>query len=261
MQTVPASRLSPRLLFGLFVITAGVLLTLDNMDIVRIRHLWDYWPAVFVAFGLWMAAQSHGARRTFGLAIAFVSTMLLLTNLDAIDFELWDLWPLGLVLVGAGMVWNSITKSRRTPPLGVHLPGGNPLAGGVGTGIGAGGATSVDAGTAAGGSMSPDSYVRAFALFSTARRAVVTNDFRGGELSAFFGSCEIDLRSATLAGEAVLDVASVFGSVHIRVPLDWYVSVDGGFVGGIEVQSQPAPAGKTLRVHGFAPLANVKITN
>ena len=260
METMPASRLSPRLLFGLFVITAGVLLTLDNMNIVRIRHVWDYWPTVLMALGLLMAVQSQGARRTFGLVIGFVGTLMLLDNLDALNFDLWELWPLALVLVGLGMVWNSIVKSRRTPALGMHLPAGNPLAGNAGASV----AMNAEAGAAtagAGGATSPDSYVRAFALFSTARRAIVTNDFRGGELSAFFGSCDIDLRSAALAGEAVLDVASAFGSIHIRVPLDWYVSVDGGFVGGIEVQTQPAAAGKTLRVHGFAPLANVKITN
>jgi len=248
MQPVPGSRLSPRLIFGLFVVAAGVLLTLDNMDIVRIRHVWDYWPSVFVVMGLLMAAQSRGTRRGFGLGLALVSGLLLLDNLDVIDFDVWDLWPLAIVLVGATMVWSSISRSRRTATLGSAMPG--VLSTGAGAASGAAAAPA------------PDSYVRAFALFSNARRAVATSDFRGAELSAFFGTCEIDLRQALLAGQATVDVASVFGSIQVRVPLDWTVSVDGGFVGGIEVQTQPAPGtGKTLRVHGFAPLANVKITN
>lgn len=224
MQAVSTSRASPRLLFGCLVIAAGVLLTLDNMGVIRIRHAWDYWPGLFVVMGLVMAAQSRGSRRTLGLVIAFVSALLLLDNLDAIDFDLWDLWPLGLVLIGLALVWNSLTKSRRAAP--------------------------------------PDSGVRVFSLFSNTRRAVTAADFRGAELSAFFGSCEVDLRTASLAGQATLDVAAVFGSIYVRVPLDWTVSVDGGFVGGIDVETQPPPApGKLLRVHGFAPLANVKITN
>jgi predicted membrane protein len=249
MQPVPGSRLSPQLIFGLFAVAAGVLLTLDNMGIVRIRHVWDYWPAVFVVMGLLMAARSRGARRTFGLGVALVSALLLLDNLDAVEFDLWDLWPLTIVLVGAAMVWRSVSKSRRSATLGTAMPGVTPLPG-AGTTSGAAAAPS------------PDSYVRAFALFSNARHAVVATDFRGAELSAFFGTCEIDLRQASLAGPATVDVASVFGAIRVRVPLDWTVSVDGGFVGGIEVQTHPAPGtGKTLRVHGFAPLADVKITN
>jgi uncharacterized membrane protein YadS len=45
-------RFTPRLVLGLAVVLVGVLFTLDNLDLMDAGSLWDYWPLVFVVFGL-----------------------------------------------------------------------------------------------------------------------------------------------------------------------------------------------------------------
>lgn len=55
------------------------------------------------------------------------------------------------------------------------------------------------------------------------------SEYKGGELTAVFGSLEADFTRATLPAEgARLKATSVFGSVRIRVPPDWRVEVHGG---------------------------------
>lgn len=258
MPQVTASRFSPRLLFGLLVMAAGVVLTLDNMDIVRIHHVWKYWPAVLVLMGLSVVVHYRGGRRVLGAVLAFVGTVRLLENLDVLDFDVWDLWPLAIVAAGLVIVWRSFAASRGA---GASLYGGNAgVAGNRPPGMVPGAAQAGPAG--AGAADSTDSFLRVFTVFGTVRRALPAQQFTGAELSAFFASCEIDLRSVSLAGQATADIAAAFASIHVRVPADWTVGVDGNFVGGIEVQTQaPQAPGRTLRIHGFAPLANVRVTN
>ena len=44
-------------------------------------------------------------------------------------------------------------------------------------------------------------------------------DFRGGDMMAFMGGCEIDLRQARIAaGPAVIDAFAFWGGVEIQVP-------------------------------------------
>jgi hypothetical protein len=73
------------------------------------------------------------------------------------------------------------------------------------------------------------------AVFSSSKRIVTSQNFRGGKVSAIFGSVELNLTRAKLApGEVTLDVSSIFGSVELRVPPEWKVITNvstafGGF--------------------------------
>jgi Cell wall-active antibiotics response 4TMS YvqF len=59
--------------------------------------------------------------------------------------------------------------------------------------------------------------------------------FRGGKLAVLFGGIELDLRGASLAPEARLDISAVFGGVDILVPPGWRVRMNGPVVlGGYE---------------------------
>jgi hypothetical protein len=54
-------------------------------------------------------------------------------------------------------------------------------------------------------------------------RRVHTQDFRGGEVTAVMGGCALDLRGASMTGEAIINVFAFWGGVTLKVPPDWTV--------------------------------------
>lgn len=72
------------------------------------------------------------------------------------------------------------------------------------------------------------------AVLGGASRRVSSSAFRGGNVHAFMGGAEIDLRGAKIAEPpAVLNVNAVLGGVEIRVPSEWRIEFNtSGMLGG-----------------------------
>lgn len=197
------------------------------------------------------------ARAFFGILIVTVGTLLLLDNLDVLDYGdvIGRWWPLAIIVGGA----LSFVANRRhvVIPLVLVLTGVAVLlrTTGVldtlelifpvvvivvglflvfGRGIGT---TRSEAGDS----------VTSFNLFSGSEVASNSSAFRGGKIGAVFGGSEIDLRQADVAPDATLDVFVAFGGVEIYVPRDWRVEISGfpifgGFENATVKESLPADA-------------------
>jgi len=80
-----------------------------------------------------------------------------------------------------------------------------------------------------------DDIIDYVAIFSGNERQVVSQNFRGGKISAVFGGIDLNLTKAKLApGRNELEVACIFGGTTIIVPENWSVSIEvtpilGGF--------------------------------
>jgi predicted membrane protein len=80
-----------------------------------------------------------------------------------------------------------------------------------------------------------DEYIDIVNVFSGGERQIVSENFRGGRISAVFGGTEIDLTKAKLAtGRNELEIACVFGGATLIVPDDWNIMIEvtpvlGGF--------------------------------
>jgi predicted membrane protein len=80
-----------------------------------------------------------------------------------------------------------------------------------------------------------DDYIDIVNVFSGGERQIVSENFRGGRISAVFGGTEIDLTKAKLAtGRNELEIACVFGGATLIVPDDWNIMIEvtpvlGGF--------------------------------
>jgi uncharacterized membrane protein (UPF0136 family) len=225
-----STRVSPRLVLGLFVVAGGVALTLDNLGYLDMWSVWRYWPVVLIAVGLAKAAQTSApSSRAAGLGFAFVGTLMLLNSLDILSFDWWKLWPIALVVLGGVMIWGALSRGRPRP-LGLDSK----------------------------------SEVHAVAVLGSSVRGSNSPDFRGGEATAVFGSCEIDLRQASIgASEAVFDTLAVWAGIEIKIPPDWTVIVQAAPVlGSIEDKTmRPAVSNKHLVLRGLAFMGSVEITN
>ncbi|MBI5709398.1 MAG: hypothetical protein HZC42_03715 [Candidatus Eisenbacteria bacterium] len=231
----PRVPVTGRLIFGLFVIVMGVLFTLDNLGLADAGEILRWWPLALIAYGV---ARLSGfcCRQSAvpGALFTLVGAWLLLHSLGYVRLGFGDLWPLVLVGLGAAMVGGALRRSR------IAAAGGVP-----GEDI--------------------SSTLSAFALWSGSVRKVVSQEFRGGDVTAVMGGHEIDLRAAKMpAGSAVIDLLVWWGGVEIRVPEDWRVSNEAfPFMGGIE-DATKAPAGEvrgTLVLKGLIVMGGVEVKN
>jgi predicted membrane protein len=89
--------------------------------------------------------------------------------------------------------------------------------------------------------------------------------FRGADLTAVMGGCEIDLRQASIAPgtEAVIDVFAFWGGIDIKVPEDWtVVSRVVPIMGGIEDKTHaPQTPDKRLVIRGMLVMGGCSVKN
>jgi len=92
-------------------------------------------------------------------------------------------------------------------------------------------------------------------------------DFRGGWLAATFGGFEVDLRDCASPRDVIkLDVIAIFGGGEIKVPTGWKVQMTGlPIFGGFSSSAKFDPEGKgghpVLKVNGIAMFGGYEITN
>jgi predicted membrane protein len=226
--------LTPRPVIGLLIIVLGVVFTLDNLRVIEAGRIIRYWPVGFIVIGATVLAHARALPGYLaGSAWLFIGSWLLLDNLGLVRYDLGDLWPLLLVLVGIHLIWQA---AQRSP--------------------------TEDAETVP---TDRSGHLNAVAVMAGIGRSSGSADFKGGELVAVMGGCEIDLSRASIAsGEAVIDVFVLWGGIDLRVPPDW--AVEGRLfpiMAGFEDKTQP-PKGDTskrLVIRGLVLMGGVEVKN
>ncbi len=231
------SRMDPRrvrptshMILGLTIILIGVLFTLDNLDVLNAEDYFRYWPIALVAVGLAKVAQSRSGcgSPVGGVILTIIGGWLLFDNLGYVTLEFWNFWPLILVFIGGMIVWQALRgRERRAPSDGSDT-------------------------------------VNAVAILSGVNRGSNSTAFKGGELTAVMGGCEVDLRNASINGEAVLDVFAMWGGIEIRVPDGWTViGRVTPILGGFEDRTRAPQTATTnrLTVRGMVIMGGVEIKN
>lgn len=114
------------LVFGLLLLSVGLLFTLDNLGVFDAGRLRDYWPVLLVAMGLpALIAPKDAGDPAWGVTLVSLGVFFQLQRLDVIDWSLWDVWPILLILAGVAILAGSLFKSRpREPEIGAIDNGG-----------------------------------------------------------------------------------------------------------------------------------------
>lgn len=245
-----------RLVIGVAIILAGILFTLDNLRIIHAGDFLAYWPVILVAIGVTRMAQTS-SWVSFGWSLVWIiaGLWLLGEHIGLITVSIWALWPLVLVLVGASILWRACCPPQlqgTADPFHRDTAGGPPAP--------------ADAPQATGASArSRESFVRVAALMGAIERATDSADFRGADLLAIMGGCELDLRRATIAGdEAVVDVLAFMGGIEIFVPDTWVIEARVlPLMGGLGDETRLNKSGPTKRlvVRGLALMGGIEIKN
>jgi len=233
MDTKYSSIIAPRLILGIGIILMGTLFLLGNMDLIDPQEYFHFWPAFLILIGIAYIIQCrHGSGLVWGIVLIFIGTAMLLHRLHFIYFSVWSYWPVLLIIFGIMMIMKASTRWRNTK-------------------VSTFGATDAN------------SYIKAIAIMGGFRRSNSSQEFKGGELTAIMGGLEIDLRDASIKGEAVIDIFTMMGGVEMRVPDDWVVVIEGfPFMGGYEDKTRPPKvSAKRLVIKGVAFMGGVEIKN
>ena len=196
-----------RAFLGIVVITVGGLLLLDNLDVLDSGEIISKWWPALIVVGGLLALAANPRHWVPPLILVAAASIVLLRTTGVID-DLGGLMPFVLIVVGLLIVF--------------------------GRGIGSRSTTS-------------DDSISSFNFFSGSNLASDSSSFEGGRIGAVFGGAEVDLRRASLAPGATLDVFTMFGGVDITVPQGWRVDINGipifgGFENATSKDSLPADA-------------------
>jgi cell wall-active antibiotic response 4TMS protein YvqF len=228
------------IVIGALIVAIGLVILLDNLGIVRVYDIWRFWPVILIGFGVSRILESRApGGQVWGGLMVLVGAAFLLNNLHILifDFDVSQLiWPLAVIGFGVFMLLRAVDRKKYLE--GTPLPA------------------------------IPDSGAGSWAIFSSVKRKVDSQDFKGCEAMAVFGEVKIDLRKAGMtADQAVIDVNALFGGVDIRVPDNWHVEMKGaGIFGAFEDKTVPPrvdPGVKSplLIITGTAVFGAAKVDN
>lgn len=194
---------------GVLILVGGVLL-LENLNIVDF-NLPPYvfsWQMILITIGLIITINSTD--KTGGLIMMGVGIIFLLPRIFNHTFTVWQLWPLIIIFIGLAMIVNRKMCKRKY--INVKIDDDENTK------------TRVE-----------DGLLSEVAIFGGGNKSIVTDNFRGGEITAIFGGSEIDLLDSKLAeGDNVLEITAIFGGTTLIIPREWRVEINalpifGGF--------------------------------
>ncbi len=222
-------RRSGRILPGAILIALGLIFLAGNLWSF---DLWDtLWPLVLIALGLLWVIRGP---LWLGM-VSLVAGGIFLADALGARVDMGTYWPLLIVALGVGILLERNKGGRRRA---ATMPDNAEIL------------------------TDDESTIDVTATFSGSKRTVTSQAFRGGTVTATFGSVEIDFRQAKLhENGADLQVSATFGGVTLHVPKDWVIHQNGSSVlAGVEdVRSSHPTEGPVLRLQTSSTLGSVTI--
>jgi len=216
--------INPAVLNGGVLILAGVLLLLDQMNLI----VFDFWAMVLILGGLIKIIQScDTSGRLWGGLLIGAGVGIELDALGKLHVHFERTWPVFVIAAGLILIWRAYQQPSDS-----------------------------------GGILSP--HLNVFAILGGGEYRIRAKNFRGGDLVAFMGGFDVDLRDADIEGtEATINVNALMGGGVIRVPETWAVSMRvAAFMGGHSLKAREgAQVQKTLIVKGIAIMGGIEVRN
>ena len=123
-EQAPDVRVTPRLVIGLAIMLAGLVLALDSLGFVDGSEVFRFWPLALVAVGVvkWISPPRQPSA---GLVWIVAGVGFLLVTFGRMSFV--GLWALILLFVGANIAWRALRPAApRRRPLRDPGHGGRP---------------------------------------------------------------------------------------------------------------------------------------
>jgi len=191
-----------RVIIGVILVLAGLFLVIRNTGFFPdfIDNVIFSWPMLLVTIGLILTLGASD--KTAGIIVMAVGGFFMIPLLFRETFHMYNMfWPSIFIIIGVIFI---VTRRKGWTP-----------------------------GKSRG--MIGDDVIDYVNIFSGGERQIISQNFKGGKISAVFGGIELDLTKAKLSpGRNDLEIACVFGGATIIVPDSWFVTIEvtpilGGF--------------------------------
>lgn len=108
-----------------------------------------------------------------------------------------------------------------------------------------------------------ENYINEVNIFSSADKAVKSEDFRGGKIVMIFSGGKIDLSQVKTSLKSIdMEIVVLFGGGEIIVPKGWKVNSQGTSIfGGYDNKIEGENDGTTLNLKGAAIFGGIKVSN
>lgn len=217
---------SSSVMFGLIIVFIGITVLLENLD-VRIagRDAWVFWPVAVMVIGTF---QLFSKSTLFGGLITLVLGILFqLSTLDMLPNDFWKFaWPAILIAFGVRLIFSrdGFDKSNTS-----------------------------DLNTVSG-----------MAFLGGANLKNNSQDFQGGEITAWMGGAVLNLKDADIKTSATVKATAIMGGVEIHVPTNWKININGlPIMGGWDDKTKQITTddSKTLNINATAVMGGIDIKN
>ncbi len=194
-----------RSLLGFILVLVGSALLLRYLDLIPwdLPHYVFSWKSLLILLGIVLLTSEKN--KTTGTILFVIGSVFLLA--DIFNQEFWEVVrfviPLILIVAGVAILIRRQSYSKHE----INKTGENDSA----------------------------DVINDVSVFGGGEKKILSQNFKGGQLTAIFGGSEIDFRKAKLAdGVNAIDLLCIFGGVSMKIPEGWQVksevnAIFGGF--------------------------------
>lgn len=205
---------------GIALIIIGAFLTLDNFYYFYVTDLIFSWQAILIFIGIVILANRKNL--FWGVVLIGIGGISLASNYFYFSVgELFsDFWPILIILLGVYVLYKRDNASGRCDRK-KHFREEDGIK----------------------ESKIVDGFIDVTAIFNSVKQKFDIDQFKGGKITAVFGSAEIDLSNCHLAeGSNVIDVFTMFGGTELYVPRGYKTFVDTTSIfGGVDDKRRSDP--------------------
>jgi predicted membrane protein len=240
---------------GIVFIIIGALLVAKESGAV-IFPVWFFtWPVFLIALGLFFGIR-HGFRRPVWFLLVLIGGLSLADEVDTDIFLKPYIWPVMFIVFGLFIILRPKKKRFRRwmqddaeqtwsdkdlqPSTMIKEPFDNTAA------------TAEDSDT-----------IDITAVFAGVKRKILSKNFKGGDIVAVMGGCELDLTQADFQQKVMLDMFAMFGGIKLIVPPGWNVQSEVVAVfGGVDDKRPIAPnydPAKVIFLEGTCMFGGIEI--
>jgi predicted membrane protein len=248
-----------KVLAGLIIVLIGSLILIDNFGFDLPSWIM-HWSNILIIIGLFIGVK-HNFRNSAWFILVIIGSIFTLKEAFGHDINFGKvIFPGILVIIGLYILFKPKTSFRHkakwkqfnqpeqfTPYTEAHK-------------------TEADPSSTEQKKTSSNDYLDSVNVFGGSHQTIYSKNFKGGEITAVFGGCDVNLTQADFEGEIVIDVTAIFGGAKIIIPAGWEVKSEVTAVfGGLDDKRsiQPITDGKhrLLIIKGIAMFGGVDIRN
>jgi len=253
-----SSKQSGKIIAGFILMGIGFLLLLKQFDWFFFPSWIFSWPMILIIVGFVKRANSNKNNSSWLILILIGFLFLFEKIFPEANITSYG-WPVIIIAIGLWMIFRHRTDSHVVEPDTTFAKEAyvdpdflNPDP------------TKTETQNAYTKPETSEDYLSSFAIFSAAKKNILSKTFKGGEVVNVFGGTDLDFSHADINGKVVVDVMQLFGGTKLIVPPHWQVVADiTQIFGGVNDKRIPhadvSASGKILVLKGASIFGGVDI--